>query len=107
MLVLILTGLGLLILVGINTYKLGIQRRENLVEGRASTLGNWAWLLSTVSLLVPYLAPISLIMAGLGLRKMAKENKSDHFLRPSRMALANSTWALMTLIAILGLFLVR
>ena len=103
----ILVGIGLFALTVLNAYKFGIQRRDTQLHGKSSRLGNWAWLISATSLLFAYFAPISLIMAGIDFKRTAAKGQPLHILRPARMAVLNSTWAIITAVATLGLFLFR
>ena len=85
-------------LLGANATQLPMHRRE--AQGWRS-LGKWAWGVSVVALLMPYLAPISLIMAAIDGRRPLLAGESPSVRRPIRMAVLNSAWALLF---VLGMF---
>ena len=85
-----------------------IHARDSKEKGKSTALGKWAWWISFFSLLIPYIAPISLVLAGVDLSKAGESNNyMSHLKRPSKLALLNSTWALITVIAIFGIFVFR
>jgi uncharacterized RDD family membrane protein YckC len=93
-------GGGIIFLLGVNATQLLAHRRETQ---SARSLGKWAWGLSVVALLVPYFAPISLTMAAIDYRRPRGGEESRAVLRPARMALLNSSWALVAILGVLAI----
>ncbi|MFT5498453.1 MAG: hypothetical protein ACI9TH_003867 [Kiritimatiellia bacterium] len=87
----------------VNIGLLVIHRRDVKDHGPSSRLGNWAWGISLVSLLVPYLALISLTLGSVAMVKLLKaESSALHIKRPAAMALINSLIAVLFIVPILG-----
>jgi hypothetical protein len=101
----ILSGTGILVLLCVNAIAFRTKTPEGLINHR---LLNTAWGLSVLSLLVPYIAPFSLTMAVVALRRPALDVLEAAALRrPTKMAIVNSVWALLTMIAVLAIVLGR
>ena len=95
-------GAGIIVLLAVNLAQFIAHRREGKGDARSRSLGTWAWGISLVGLLVPYLAPISLAMAVTAVRRPLIEG---HPHRLARMAIANSAWALLALLVLLVVML--
>jgi hypothetical protein len=93
-------GGGIVFLLGVNATQLFAHLRETQ---SARSLGKWAWGLSVVALLVPYFAPIALTMGAIDYRRPRVGEQSRAVLRPARMALLNSSWALVTILGVLAI----
>jgi hypothetical protein len=93
---LVVIGAGAIVLLGVNLVLLVTQRSA---RAGASGLSKWAWGVSVVSLVFPYVAVFSLVMAVVDLARHAPAARPAH----SWLAVVNSVWALATLTAILTL----
>jgi hypothetical protein len=94
-------GAGIIAMLVLNSIKLAAYRRE--VEGQlpAPALGKWAWGFSVFSLVVFYVAPVSLIMGAMDLRRSAAPPDSPTR-RPARMAVLNSAFAIAAFLVMLA-----
>ncbi|MCG6921948.1 MAG: hypothetical protein LJF15_12820 [Acidobacteria bacterium] len=94
-------GAGIIAMLVLNSIKFSAYRRE--VEGRppAHALGKWAWGVSVFSLVVFYIAPVSLLMGLIDLRRSAAPPDSPSR-RPARMAILNSAFAIAAFLVTLG-----
>jgi hypothetical protein len=101
-------GFVVVTLYAVNVGLIVIHNRDTKEYGKSSGLGKWSWWISLASLLIPYLAPISLVMASVNLVKNRKvESTAPHIKRPPAMALINSFCALLFIILILGFMVFR
>jgi hypothetical protein len=100
-----LIGIALFVMLGVNAVQLAAHRRD-APEAHQVSVGRRAWLVSVFSLVIPYVAPVSLFLAALDLRRRHSNEPRSHR-RPARMAVLNSVWALATLLVVLGVFVGR
>lgn len=102
--VLIAVGCAFVVVLSVNIGLFVIHMNQTKEHGKGSLLGRWAWPLSCAALLVPYIAPITLVMGGVDLARQRNNDLSRCHRRPARLALLNSAVALVCLTTILGVF---
>jgi hypothetical protein len=95
-------GAGMLVLLGVNVAQLLAFRREPWDGWRPRRLGQWAWGVSVAALLVPYFAPVALTMAVIDRQKVLRLREPLPALRPSRMAIVNSLWAVIAIVSLIA-----